>query len=57
MDALLVTGARAPHLQSIYNTHKMMNKVMNSLPKFVLLAIVNVKIIEEDYTFGCGWSF
>ena len=27
MDALLVTGSKAPHIQSIYNTHKNMNKV------------------------------
>jgi len=37
MDALLVTGAKAPHLQSIYNTHKNMNK-----KKTTLLVVDNV---------------
>jgi len=37
MDALLVTGAKAPHLQSIYNTHKSMNK-----KKTTLLVVDNV---------------
>lgn len=31
MDALLVTGSRAPHLQTVYNTHKMMNKKKTTL--------------------------
>lgn len=31
MDALLVTGSKAPHIQSIYNTHKNMNKKKTTL--------------------------
>jgi len=31
MDALLVTGSRAPHIQSVYNTHKNMNKKKTTL--------------------------
>jgi len=31
MDALLVTGAKAPYYQTVYNTHKLMNKKKTTL--------------------------
>ena len=37
IDALLVTGSRAPHIQTVYNTHKIMNK-----KKTTLLVVDNV---------------
>ncbi len=37
MDALLVTGAKASHLHTVYTTHKSMNK-----KKTTLLVVDNV---------------
>jgi len=43
MDALLVTGSRAPHIQSIYTTHKNMNK-----KKTTLLVVDNVSDVMAE---------
>lgn len=43
IDALLVTGSKAPHLQSIYNTHKNMNK-----KKTTLLVVDNVSDVMDE---------
>ncbi|KAI1725449.1 ndr family domain-containing protein [Ditylenchus destructor] len=43
MDALLVTGAKAPHIQTVYNTHKNMNK-----KKTTLLVVDNVSDVMAE---------
>lgn len=43
MDALLVTGARASHLHTVYTTHKSMNK-----RKTTLLVVDNVSDVMAE---------
>jgi len=43
MDALLVTGAKATHLQTVYTTHKSMNK-----KKTTLLVVDNVSDVMAE---------
>jgi protein NDRG1 len=43
VDALLVTGARAPHINTVYNTHKNMNK-----KKTTLLVVDNVSDVMAE---------
>jgi len=43
IDALLVTGSRAPHIQTVYNTHKNMNK-----KKTTLLVVDNVSDVMQE---------
>lgn len=43
IDVLLVTGAKAPHLNTVYNTHKSMNK-----KKTTLLVVDNVCDVLEE---------
>ncbi|KAI6177321.1 hypothetical protein M3Y97_00893900 [Aphelenchoides bicaudatus] len=43
IDALLVTGSRAPHIQTVYNTHKSMNK-----KKTTLLVVDNVADVMAE---------
>jgi len=43
IDALLVTGSRAPHIQTVYNTHKSMNK-----KKTTLLVVDNVADVMSE---------
>lgn len=43
IDALLVTGSRAPHIQTVYNTHKNMNK-----KKTTLLVVDNVSDVMAE---------
>lgn len=43
MDALLVTGAKAPHISTVYNTHKNMNK-----KKTTLLVVDNVSDVMAE---------
>ena len=43
MDALLVTGAKAPHIHTVYTTHKSMNK-----KKTTLLVVDNVSDVMAE---------
>ncbi|CAD5216699.1 unnamed protein product [Bursaphelenchus okinawaensis] len=43
IDALLVTGSRAPHVNTVYNTHKNMNK-----KKTTLLVVDNVSDVMAE---------
>lgn len=43
IDALLVTGSKAPHVQTVYNTHKNMNK-----KKTTLLVVDNVSDVMAE---------
>lgn len=43
IDALLVTGSRTPHIQTVYNTHKNMNK-----KKTTLLVVDNVSDVMAE---------
>lgn len=47
MDALLVTGAKAPNLNTVYTTHKSMNK-----KKTTLLVVDGVSDVMEEAVGG-----
>jgi protein NDRG1 len=52
MDALLVTGAKAPHIHTVYTTHKSMNK-----KKTTLLVVDNVSDVMAEAPDNLARSF